>query len=361
MLAGAMERRIRTEVGAYQNWPNLYVMLVGPPGSGKGVIDIVLRLWRDTRNELGFPAFYVGVDDSTKAALVDALNEADQTHVKTNYKYHNLLLPVEEFSNFFAKYEPELLSFLTRIFNAPDEYQEGRRKNGKTIIVAPLITALLGYQPELMNKIMQRDAADQGFLRRTILIWNQRADKNLLFEASPLNEKLKKDITTRLGEISTLCGVMNWDHEASNFLQNWDLEDGPPRPVHDSLQYYLETRTQHVIKLSMVASMSESTSMTIGLRHVERALSWLLEAESLMPEIFEYMKGESDSRLMKGLLAHLLKQGSDGHPITDAMIVAWLSDRATATKIRPVITTLELMGTLTRKPDGTWRITGRPV
>jgi hypothetical protein len=361
MVGGAMERRVKTTVSAYENYPNLYTMLVGPPASGKGIIDIVHRLWKDTRNDLGIPAFFSGVDDATKAALVDSLKEASQLYVPAQYKYHCLLLPVEEFSNFFARYEPELLSFLTKVYNAPDEYSEQRRKSGKLVISAPIITALLGYQPQLLQGIMLHDAADQGFLRRTILIWNDRAEKNALFESTPLNTEVKSQICKHLSAISELYGEMKWTTEAQNFLQEWDMNDGPPRPMHDMLQYYVETRTQHVIKLSMIASVSETLDMTIDLHHVQRAISWLLEAEAKMPEIFDSMRGDSDRRIVSSLVGVMLKMSSAGKPITPDFLIKWLFERTNSNKIPSIIATMEAMKVIEKKPDGNFRPTGRVI
>jgi hypothetical protein len=360
LVAGAMERRVFTKNDAYVNYPNLYIMLAGPPGSGKSVIDSVRRLWRATLNELQIPDFYVGVDNATKAALVDALSKATQNGIPS-YQYNCLLLPVEEFSDFFSTYDPSLLSFLTKIYNAPDDYEEERRGHGKTKIKAPLMTALLGYQPDVMNKVLLKEGADQGFLRRTILIWNRNAEKQTLFSAPPLDEQLKNAICKRLHEISTIHGEMQFNEEAISLLQEWDNEDGAyPRPTHHHLLYYNETRTLHALKLSMVASMSESPGMTINVSHVERAINWLLEAETVMPEVFENMKEQnSDFDHMLGLYAFALKSQTDGKPITDNTLITWLVRKVPAQKIKSILLSMEAIGTFVRREDGTWRVTGK--
>lgn len=359
MVAGAMERRIHTIAATQVNWPNLYVMFLGPPGSGKSIIDVVGGLWSLTKDEYGAPAFFSGVDDATKAALVDALKAAQRVHGPTNYLYHNLLLPIEEFSVTFSKFEAETLAFLTRVWNGPLHYKEQRRKSGTNTITAPLITGLFGYQPELMNKILIQGAGEQGFLRRTILIWNERADEKPLFDVPPLSENLRNQICSRLSEIALLYGEMQWDSDAKTLLARWRAEGQYPRPEHHNLQYYNLTRVQFIIKLSMVASMSESNNMAVHLNHVERAFDWLLEAERLMPDIFDYMKGDSDSRTVKALYSAMLKQATLGKPITNEFLYSWLGEHAYASKHEQLISLMEKSGTIMRKPDNTWRVTGK--
>ena len=52
LVAGAMERRVWTRTKAGEVFPNLYTLLVAPPGVGKQIIDIIGMLWMQTK-ELG--------------------------------------------------------------------------------------------------------------------------------------------------------------------------------------------------------------------------------------------------------------------------------------------------------------------
>jgi hypothetical protein len=362
MVGGAMERRIKAVSGRDTNYANLYVMLVGPPGSGKSVINVVRDLWDMTRDELGVaPAFYSGANDSTKAALFDALNNASQIHASTQYKYHCLLLPIEEFSNSFSKFEADILAFLTTIYDAPPFFKEFRRKTGETRIDYPLITALFGYQPALLEKILMKDAQDQGFLRRSILVWNEVADRISPFNAPSVNTALQSIICQRLSEISIICGEMEWSEAAKDFLNKWHTNGGPPRPLHEDLKNYNTSRTQFLMKLSMIASMSESPSMSIQFSHVERALEWLLEVENVMPNAFNSAKGESEIRVFRKFHAALLQQMATGRPITDAFIYGWPADKVKSNQIPFLVKNLEARGIIVKKGDGTWRVTGKTL
>jgi hypothetical protein len=361
MVAGAMERRIKAISGRDTNYANLYVMLVGPPGSGKSVINVVRDLWDMTRNELGAPAFYSGANDSTKAALFDALNNASQIHTLTQFKYHCLLLPIEEFSNSFSKFEADILAFLTTIYDAPPHFKEWRRKSGETRIDYPLITALFGYQPALLEKILMKDAQDQGFLRRSILVWNEVADRISPFNSPTINMALQAEICERLSEISLICGEMEWSQGAKDYLTKWHLAGGPPRPLHEDLKNYNTSRSQFVMKLSMIASMSESPSMSIQLSHVERALQWLLEVEDVMPNAFNSAKGESEIRVIRKLHAAILVKMSAGQPITTAFLHTWLSERVKPQVIPYIIQNLVVREIIVQKDDKTWRVTGKTL
>src|SRR5262245_23387080 len=70
-IAAAMERRIWVRTMGSSLFPGLFVMLVGPPGIGKGVaINPGESLLREV------PNLHVGPTDMTAASLIDSLNEA---------------------------------------------------------------------------------------------------------------------------------------------------------------------------------------------------------------------------------------------------------------------------------------------
>lgn len=359
MVAGAMERRIKAPFGPYVNYPNLYVMLVGRSTTGKNVIEQVQHLWDETKDATGFPIFCCGLDDTTKAGLVDRVKASVRKYDGANYLYHCLLAAIEEFSVTFPKHDPDLLSFLTKVWNAPPYYVEQRRRSGTLRIEYPIMTLLIGYQPHLMRKIMEQGAAEQGFLSRTILVWGDKPVIKPLWDTPPLSLEIKNQICHRLAEIAAIYGEMEWTDAAKKFLQDWEDNSYSPRPTHANLEEYNGRRYQLVQKLSIIASISEGTRMVIELYQVERALEWLLEAEEVMPEIFSNAGGGADLRLITRLNAHLTLQFSLGIPITDSLIYSWLVGEVDAYKHRSIIEAMQASEYILKKPDGTWRVTGK--
>jgi hypothetical protein len=365
MIGGAMESRIDSWFGSYHNFANLLVMLIGDPGSGKSVVKATADLWRSAKDEYGAPAFFVGSNDYTKSALVDALSEATQTYQPTNYVYHSLLLPNDEFANSFPVYDPAFLSFLSTVWDADQNYEERRRKNGKPIVITnPIMTCLFGYQAALLHKTLIKEANDQGLLRRTILIWNEHIPTNSLLEGSPPDLKLKQQICDRLSEIRLMAGTMKWETNSDSMIDKWEQAGGLPRPIHPHLANYVKTRPQFLIKLAMIASISESFDMSIYPRHVERALSWLLEAETIMPEVFESMKSaNSDVDTLEAWYAYALLYQHNyfehhGQSIVpDGILRKWIQNKVPSQKIPQLLNHMEAIGSFTRK-EKNWFVTG---
>src|SRR5215831_3135475 len=75
LIGGALERRVWTRTGSHgglsrYTFPNLYVLLIAPPGTGKSVIDVISDFWRETvQPGTTTPAFKIAPTNMTRAAL----------------------------------------------------------------------------------------------------------------------------------------------------------------------------------------------------------------------------------------------------------------------------------------------------
>jgi len=371
LVAGALERRVWAVTYGIQTWPNLFVMLVGPPGAGKKTIHTVRDLWRKTRSPAGERVFHVGRKSYSKASLMDDMAEARKVFIPPSGSdpqiYHCLLIAAEEFGSLFPIFDNELLAALTDLWNADEVYDERRRASDiKSLSIEfPLATGLFGYQPAMMAQTMPATAWDQGFMRRTVMIWNDKPDLKSLFDSPYLDQDLESKILDRMWGLSNLWGFMKWEAPAAAKIDTWHLASegdqspyGPPRPAHVRLISYNNTRSHLAIKLAMVASASESDDLVIRVRHVERAFDWLHRTEARMPDVFRAMTGDSDDALItemhNWMVGVYAKQRPK--PIHGSLLYTFLKARIPVHKISTIIQVMERSAMIARD-EGTdfWR------
>jgi hypothetical protein len=149
---------------------------------------------------------------------------------------------------------------------------------------------------------------------------------------------------------------MRVSKQAEELVREWHMSDGPPTPTHSKLAHYNTTRTQILIKLAMVATISRTGELIIQSEDITRALRWLLEAERRMPDIFRAMTGKSDSQILEELHYFVIaKYRADNKPVPSKDIYEFLSYRATTDKIGGLITTAEKTQRMIRVGNGeTW-------
>lgn len=297
-LAGLLERRVWVVTAGREAYPNLYTLLVGPPGVGKSeVLREVQRVWKSAGNLPGGRKLHVAPDNMTKAALIKVLSKASTRMVLSDVdlvEYHSLNVVSSEFSVFFPAYDKEFMSVLTQLYDCLDEYYEERIHSGDTRIANPQLHLIGGTTPGFLSSTFPDVAWTMGFSSRLILIYAAEPVKVQLFSndlGRPKN--LWADLEHDAKIIAQLYGQLNWSPAASTLLESWHAGGGQPAPTHPRLTTYNTRRILQVLKLCTIACVSRTSSMIIEQEDVSTAIAWLLEAEQFMPAIFKDMQGAS--------------------------------------------------------------------
>ena len=378
LIAASLERRVWCHVGysggqPRLSYPNLYLWLVGKPGVGKYIIshcrDILTQVKIPDSTK---PAFRVAPSNMTKAALMDELVTAQQTRlpeVGPPVEYHSLAVIAEEFSVFLPIPEPEFINVLNDIYNNPPSISE-RRRHGKPpeiVVPNPQLTIVGGVQPGWLQATLPPQAWQTGLTSRMIMIYAADLAPQTLFNAAPESPRALQSFMSRLGELSQLFGQLEWGHNAREYLDKWHLAGGPPAPAHSQLEHYTRRRTLHILKISLISAISRHMGTgSIDIIDIERAIAWLTEAETVMPDVFRAMIGHSDLEVLEELhfksvaLFHTTKK-----PLHKSLLWDFLSQRVPSEKIPKILDSAEQIGMIVRMPGGdlylpkpktTWRV-----
>lgn len=335
-VAASLERRVWAEPTQKRLYPNLFVLLVGPPGSGKSIaIDETRDLLREIKG------YHLAPSSVTSASLVDSVADAEHTAVTPEglQEYRSLIVQASEFGVLVPSHDLEFMATLNDIYDNPRVFSQRRRhqNQGKTKeILNPQLNILAGAQPGFLSTLLPEEAWSMGFTSRLIMVYANSAPQVELFG----------DFVPRLGEASRLRagltamsrmqGRMMWQVEAAECMSDWVRQRMPPVPESPRLQHYSSRRVLYACKLSMVASVSRSCASEPIIRcaDVHRARHWLLHAEALMPDIFRDMVGKSDTQVLQELHFYLWRLWlRDKKPIHEARLLAFLATKAPSEKV----------------------------
>lgn len=294
-----MERKVWSHPNKGILYPNQYIVLVGPPGTGKS--QIISRVEYFLRK---VPGVHVAPSSVTTASLVDTLVASECTFLNPVFvKYNSSQVVASEFQNFLPAYETSFMGMLTKFYDC-ETYEERRRtgKNPHIRIDFTQLSILAGTTPSYLNTLLPEGAWDQGFTSRTIFIYAEksRAGGNPFAEKDLQEEReLTEDMENDLKNIYLQKGQMFWEREVQIALGNWIAGGEQPVPEHNRLLHYNSRRSAHIIKLGMIARMARTNEGKVSMEDLDTAMSWLLEAESFMPDIFRSMATTPESRSME--------------------------------------------------------------
>lgn len=341
ILAASMERRIwiRTVMG--ELYPNLYIMLVGPPGVGKTVmssrVDEFLRELTDGESA----TFHLASSSVTAASLVDDLREAGRRFILPNMEivnFNSLTIVSNELGVLLPEYDPAMMSKLTDIYDGKGYSERRRTKDLNFKIDAPQINLIAATTPSFLTEKLPPGAWDQGFLSRTMIVFSTETMYRDLFADTKDMDSLRKSLAADLTHMYTLFGKMTFTAEAIAAIQSWDKAGRPPLPDHPKLLHYNTRRAAHLLKLCMVACMATGDSLSITIDHFQTAMDWLIELEVYMPDIFKAMNTGGDSGAMEDAWYHVaVLYGKEKKPIHESRIIAYLAERIPAQNVARVL------------------------
>jgi len=319
-------------------YPNLYVLLVGPPGVGKGQAihtgEEILR---------AVPDLHVGPTDMTSASLIDALNESARRIVRLGdppyIEFNSLTVISRELGVLIPSWETALMNNLTDIY---DGFMVDQKRRGKELhiqIRCPQINLLGACTPSYLNETLPAGAWDQGFISRTVMVYSGDRVQRDPFAEGGIFQRLHDDLLHDLKTIANEYGQMNFTKPAAQAIRAWINGGCQPEPNHYKLRYYNTRRIAHLLKLCIIASMDRSGDKIIGIEHYSQALNWLIEAETYMPDIFKSMTMTGgDSGAMEETWAYvwtLFKK--ENRPIAEHRIVHFLRERVPAHAIMKIL------------------------
>lgn len=352
-IAGALEQKVWVSPFGPRLFPNLYVVLVGPPGVGKTVAASETgHFWRD------LPNHHVSPTSVSKASLIDSLVDSKRQLVRPGkvppfVEFHSINALSGELGVLIPGYDNEFMNTLTDLYDCNPYVERKRTKDVKISIQHPQINLLAATTPSYLGALLPEGAWTQGFISRTLLIYSGEAIITPMFSRNSLDDTFYKSLLSDLKIIGDYYGPVGFSDDAATAISAWHANPNKPTPEHPKLISYITRRTSHLLKLCMVAAASAGDGLEVTLQHYQTALDWLTEAESYMPDIFRSMRSGGDSSAIEEAFYFVLQTfAKEKKPVIESRLVGFLRERVPAHNVLRVIEIMVKSNMLKSAPAG---------
>ena len=182
VIGAAVQRKVWSFSLGEKIYPNLYVFLCGPSGTGKGNVIVPSH-----RLLSQMPGHFIAPASITTAALVDEFLDFEVAFVTkdgTGYQYNAVTVLSRELAVFLPAYETSTHAFLTDVFDGQG-YDERRRHGphkGRVEIPNAHLALMAGTTPEYLSNMLPDGAWSEGFMSRVILAYSGAQPVTPLFE-----------------------------------------------------------------------------------------------------------------------------------------------------------------------------------
>jgi len=361
-VAATLERKVWIKTAFGLLYPNMYIVLVGPPGAGKTMMTNTVWHMLDALSDGSDGGFHLASSSLTSASIIDDLRGAKRRIIQPDMaitEFHSLAIVSNELGVLLPEYDNSFMSKLTDIYDGHQYSERRRTKELQFKIEHPQLNLLAATTPSYLNGMLPEGAWDQGFLSRTMIVYSGETTKRSIFAEQKLHGQLQKDLQSDLRAIFNTYGKITWSEEAMAGVENWAEKGGPPAPEHPKLQHYNSRRNTHLLKLCMVAAVCAGRK-EITVDDFHTALDWLLELEAYLPDVFKSMVVGGDSAAMKECwYAMGVQFAKTGEPVSETLVVTYLAERVPAHSIQRILEVMVQMKILryaTSEKAGTWYI-----
>jgi len=260
ILGSVLRRRVYFEK-ENRLFPNLYIMLVSPPGVGKKTTAITygedLLMFLKTNKPRILPSKITPEDFLRFLALKQELIVGDKVEISSSG-----LFMCSELSVLMGKqqYLVGLPQILTDLYDCPEIKEISTIKHGKWVLKNVFISLVGGTTTESLQSSFPKEALEQGLLSRFIII-NMPEDWDLRNPKPPRKDYQQREkLALELEKISKIEGEVKWASDAEKLYDQWYME----RTISKDIGYF-EREPDHVIKLATLFEISSTGQRVISL------------------------------------------------------------------------------------------------
>lgn len=320
-------------------YPNMYVFLIGHPATGK---TRTIRKARSYLLQLHEP--YVAPTSMSFASLIDNLAKCKRFMARLPdppLEYNTLAIIADELGAFIHKYDKEMVSGLSALYD-PDPYGQTRRGRDINIkIPSPQINILCGSTPSDLIELVPEGAWSQGFTSRVVMVFSD--ERIIGDDFAEVSEGLSPDLIHDLEMIGGVTGQFTVTEDYRKLVNLWRQQGEEPAPQHPKLLHYNARRRVHLYKLSMIACLDKGNVPALSRDEFNTAMNWLVQAESLMPDIFKAGIAGGDSAAMDEIY-HFIMVTDAGKGVPEPTIVRRARELVPAHSVMRVLEVMERSG-----------------
>lgn len=347
-ISAAVERKVWLDQGYFTLYPNMFVVLTGPPASRKTTASNIMKNILEEGEVLG-----ENPDMTSKEALLQELGNSTKTFELKgeNVRHCSMSLVSSEWSTFMGDKDMDMCNTLCKLYDCDSKFNKWTKTQGRDKIVNTFLSLLGCSTATQIGDCLPYKAVGGGLTSRIIFVveGEQKERRNSRPSISKEKKALREKLVNDIRHINTLSGEFEWSDMGGQWFDDWYVNRDEKIKSDSKFEHYSDRKPVHLVKMAMLLSIAESDELVVHRRHLERALEMLNEAEIRMPEALGGV-GMSLSAPVVSKVMQLIKEHKE---ITQKELQGYLWRDANRTELISALeTVLDMSEHVSRKADG---------
>lgn len=298
-IGSQLARNVFFDMGAYQIFANLCVVIVAPSGRCKktSACNLAMGLYRAVGG-------HILADKVTPEALISSFQDRSSA---------TGLIYAPELAVFLGKqkYNEGMVPLLTALFDCPKEWSSTTIMRGESHLHNVAISFLVCSTMDWLQNAIPRDAFGGGFMSRLLFVVQN--DTPRCFPHPPtMDQGLNHKLKSRLFAYGRLRGNFTITKEADDWYDSWYRSLRSTIAAEKQFAGYVERKPDHLHRIAIILTVAEldddkQYKLELTLPKMKEALAILNWIEDYLPAAFSEMSqtvmGEESQRLLKQLRA----------------------------------------------------------
>lgn len=302
-------------MGTFRWHPNLYTLLVAPPGivQKSSTSDLGMRLLKQ------IPGIHQGPTTLTWQSLYDAyieVGEEFEVSPTETATQSALYINSSEFGITLNMKDIDMVNQLIHVWDGY-EMKKRTRMDGELVIPTPCLNMIACTTPSWIAENVPQYLIGGGLTSRMLFVYGEEKARYIAYPSRhmpPDYGERQGRLVRDLERISQLVGGFHLTPDAYEWGEQWyehfhKVE--APKLDKTLIGGYIARKQTLVHKVAMVLAVSRGNALVIDRATLERAVKLITELEGNMPKVYNKIGMTEDSNASLQILAFLDRNGGE--------------------------------------------------
>jgi hypothetical protein len=310
-IAGALRRRVWIDQGYFQWTPNIYIVLVAPPGivSKSTTLSNGAKLLRQVEG------VKFGPDALTWQSLIQSLAGSLEEVLMPDDLFHPMScisIASSEFGTLFNPHDREMVDVFVSLWDGQvGTWEKATKTQGNDKIINPWINMAACTTPGWIAGNFPEYLVGGGFTSRCLFIYAEEKQRLVAYPSDQIQGDIKglqEGLVSDLTQIAKIAGPYELSPEAKAFGIEWYESHYTKRIARlDNPRFggYLARKQTHIHKIAMILAASESDERVVTETHLRTAHDLVSHLEQDMPKVFDLIGVSGAAKFSNEVLSYL--------------------------------------------------------